>query len=88
MKTRVISATVLIILVVACFALGPVTRALFLLAATVMAIWETCRAIGCKDVHCAPWVLYLFAVGTAAAIWFKASPVVYVRFSLSLYLPQ
>ena len=77
MKTRVISATVLIILVVACFALGPVTRALFLLAATVMAIWETCRAIGCKDVHCAPWVLYLFAVGTAAAIWFKASPVVY-----------
>ena len=46
MKTRVISATVLIILVVACFALGPVTRALFLLAAAVMAIWETCRAIG------------------------------------------
>lgn len=48
MKTRVISATVLIILVVACFALGPVTRALFLLAAMIMAVWETCRAIGYK----------------------------------------
>ncbi len=77
MKTRVISATVLIILVVACFALGPVTRALFLLAATVMAIWETCRAIGYKDVHCVPWILYLYSVGTVAAIWFKADTIVY-----------
>ena len=36
MKTRVISACVLIILVVACFAISPVTRILFLLAALIM----------------------------------------------------
>ena len=42
-----------------------------------MAIWETCRAIGCKDVHCVPWLLYIYAVGTVAAIWFKADALVY-----------
>lgn len=76
MKTRVISATVLIILVVACFALGPVTRALFLLAVSIMAIWETCRAIGCKDIKCTPWILYVYAAAAAAAIWFKADAVI------------
>ena len=76
MKTRVISATVLIILVVACFALGPITRAVFLLAASVMAIWETCRAIGCKDIKCVPWILYIYTVAAALAIWFKADVIV------------
>ncbi len=76
MKTRVISAVVLIILVVGCFALGPVTRALLLLAAAVMAIWETCRAIGCKSIKCVPWILYIYAAATAAAIWFKADAII------------
>ena len=39
MKTRVISACVLIILVVACFAISPVTRILFLLSSLIMSIW-------------------------------------------------
>lgn len=77
MKTRVISATVMIILVVVCFALGPVTRALFLLAAAVMSIWETCRAIGYKDVHCAPWVLYAYTVATGVELWLGADTIVY-----------
>lgn len=76
MKTRVISATVLIILVVTCFALGPITRALLLLAVAVMSIWETCRAIGCKDIKCTPWILYLYAVASAVAIWLKADAVI------------
>lgn len=76
MKTRVISATVLIIIVVACFAIGPLTRALFLFAASVMAVWETCRAIGCKDIKCVPWVLYAYSAMTAAAIWFKADGII------------
>ena len=76
MKTRVISATVLIIIVVACFALGPITRAVFLFAASVMAIWETCRAIGCKDIKCVPWILYIYTAAAALAIWFKADVII------------
>lgn len=62
----------LIILVVGCFALGPVTRALLLLAAMIMAVWETCRAIGCKGVNCAAAVLYAVCIAAAAELWFKA----------------
>ena len=76
MKTRVISATVLIIIVVACFALGPITRAVFLFAASVMAIWEACRAIGCKDIKCVPWILYIYTAAAALAIWFKADVII------------
>ena len=50
MKTRVISACVLIILVVACFAISPMTRILFLLAALIMGIWEMCHAVSLKDI--------------------------------------
>lgn len=70
MKTRVISACVLIILVVACFAISPVTRVLFLLAALIMGIWEMCHAISLKDIKCASWVLYAYAVIATAGIYF------------------
>ena len=86
MKTRVISATVLIILVVACFALGPVTRALFLLAAMIMAVWETCRAIGYKNVVCQPWILYVYCVATVAELWFKADALAFeITFFLAVF---
>ncbi len=86
MKTRVISATVLIILVVACFALGPVTRALFLLAAMIMAVWETCRAIGQKGVACAPIILYVYCLATVAELWLNADALVYeITFFLAVF---
>ena len=86
MKTRVISATVLIILVVACFALGPVTRALFLLAAMIMAVWETCRAIGYKNVVCQPWILYAYCVATVAELWFNADALAFeITFFLAVF---
>lgn len=77
MKTRVISATVLIILVVACFALGPITRALFLLAAMIMAVWETCRAIGQKNVVCSPWILYVYCFATVLELWLGGDALVF-----------
>lgn len=40
MKTRVISAVVLLCLVGVCFFLSPVSRALFLMAAAMLAVWE------------------------------------------------
>ena len=61
MKTRFISATVLIALVVACFAISPITRALFLLAVIILAAREMCNAIKVKEINCAPWVLYVYA---------------------------
>ena len=70
MKTRVISACVLIILVVACFAISPVTRIAFLLAALIMGIWEMCHALSLKDIKCASWVLYAYAVIATAGIYF------------------
>lgn len=70
MKTRVISAAVMIALVIVCFALGPLTRAIFLLAVAVMAIWEVCRAIGLKNVKCVSTVLYIYAAVTALQLWF------------------
>ena len=69
MKTRVISACVLIILVVACFAISPVTRILFLLAALIMGIWEMCHAVSLKDIKCTSWVLYIYAVLATAGIF-------------------
>lgn len=72
MKTRVISACVLIILVVVCFALSPITRILFLLAALIMGIWEMCHAISFMDIKCASWVLYVYAVLACAGIYLMA----------------
>lgn len=70
MKTRVISACVLIILVVACFALSSVTRILLLLAALIMGIWEMCHAVSLKDINCTSWVLYIYAVLATIGIYF------------------
>ncbi|MCF0138106.1 MAG: phosphatidate cytidylyltransferase [Oscillospiraceae bacterium] len=76
MKTRVISAAVMITAVVACFAISPITRTLFLLAVIIVAVRETCNVIKLKDVNCAPWVLYIFSAASVAAIFFGADSVV------------
>lgn len=72
MKTRVISAIVMLVIVISCFAVSPLTRALLLLAITVMAVWEMCRAIGETGAKCANAVLYIFVVAESAAIYFGA----------------
>lgn len=72
MKTRVISAVVLIILVVSCFAAGPLTRILLLAAIAIMSVWEMCRVLAQKDINCPAPVLYLFSLAAAAAVYFKA----------------
>lgn len=72
MKTRVISAIVLVAVVLACFLISPVTRALLLLAAIVGAVFEMCRALGKMNLKCADWALYIAAVAEAALIYFDA----------------
>lgn len=72
LKTRVISAIVLIVLVVACFAISPATRALLIVAAMITAIWEMCRAISMKEIKCAAWVLYVYAAVSSFAVYIMA----------------
>ena len=70
MKTRVISAAVLIVLVVGCFVISPLTRLLLMLTAAVLAIWETCRALSSDGTKCAVWVAYILAAAAASFFWF------------------
>jgi len=70
LKQRVISAAVLIIAVAACFFLSEETRILFLALASVLAVWETCRAVDSIGVKTCPWVLYVYAAASAAAVYF------------------
>lgn len=76
MKTRVISACVLVIVVAACFIIAPITRALLLLAVMIAAIWEMCRALRNEDLNCPGAVLYVFAVAAALASYFGADTTV------------
>ena len=71
MKTRVISAVVMLVLVFGCFLISPYTRTLLLLAICIMSIWETCRVIKAKDVSTAPAVLYVYSAAVCALILFK-----------------
>lgn len=71
MKTRVISAVVMLVLVFGCFLISPVTRTLLLLAICIMSVWETCRVIKAKGVSTAPAVLYAYAVAVCALIFLK-----------------
>lgn len=76
MKTRVISAVVLILLVLACFFISPITRAVFLAAVCIMAIWEMFKAVKLKEINCIGPILYIYTIATAAALFFKADTVI------------
>lgn len=81
MKTRVISAIVLIILVVGCFIISPLTKALILTAITIFAVRELCNAVSKSDIKCARTILYLYAVAASAAIFFDAD----IKISIALF---
>jgi len=73
MKTRVISAAVLIVIVAACFVIGPLTRLLLLLAAAFLATWEMSRALKSEDSKHPVWVLYAFLAATSVLCYFGAN---------------
>ena len=76
MKTRIISAVVLLVLVIGCFVISPVTKALLVMVAAVLAAWEMCHAISEMGTKCANAVLYVFIIAAGAAIYFGADSVV------------
>lgn len=76
MKTRVISAAVLLIIVIGCFVISPITKALLVMVAAILAAWEMCHAIAETGVKCAKIVIYIFIIAAAAAIYFKGDPTI------------
>ena len=91
MKTRVISAVIMIIVAVACFVLSPYTRLLILLAAAVISIREVSNVFSKLDMHSSEWVLYCFAVGmallAALSVTKVFSPVFYIAwFFFAMFL--
>lgn len=60
----------MLVVVIGCFAISPLTRALLLLAISIAAVWEMCRAIGETGAKCANAVLYVFIAAAGAAIYF------------------
>lgn len=82
MKQRFISAVILIAGVLACFIISPYTRELLLLAFAVISIHELCNVYEKMDMHCSPWVLYLFVVGFAVL----SSMSVFMEIDLFYYL--
>ena len=76
MKTRVISAAVMIVAVLACFFISPVTKALLLLAIAILASREMCNAIGHKDIKCVPPILYIASAAAVAAVYLGADSLV------------
>lgn len=66
MKQRVISATVLIALVIACMAISPYTRILLFTAAAVLSVRELKNVFRLRDTEYVDWVVYAFIGGEAA----------------------
>lgn len=62
----------MLVVVIGCFVISPVTKALLLLAITLAAVWEMCRAVSETGVKCAAAVLYAFTVAAACAIYLDA----------------
>lgn len=66
----------MLVLVISCFVIAPLTKALLLLAITILAVWEMCHAISEMGTKCANAVLYVFIIAAGAAIYFGADSVV------------
>lgn len=81
MKTRIISATVLIVLVLICCLLGPYTRLLLLTAAAIFSCHEMCSALAHKDIHCTRYTLFAYILGLSVISMLKAETVWYCAWS-------
>ena len=60
MKTRVISAAVLIAVSLLCILLSPVTRVLFFAAAGILCVYEFSVSLEKLNVHCRLWVMVVY----------------------------
>ena len=76
----------LVVVTLAFFLISPITRALFLLAATVMAVFEMCRALGKMELKCTKWVLYIASAVEAILLYFNVELIyIAVVFFLAIF---
>ncbi len=59
LRKRILSAVVLIVLMLACVFLSPVTRILFFAAASILCAWEWSRRMEALELRCTLWILVL-----------------------------
>ena len=66
----------LIIIVVSCFFISPISRIALLGAAAILAAWEMCNALEHQELKCCRWILYVYAAAEAALIYFEADTII------------
>ena len=87
MKTRVISAVVLLAIALSCVFLSYVTRVLFFAAAGILCAYELSRNLEKLEVYCCAWVMYVYIGIQALLAIFHAEPVLYIScFAVGVFL--
>lgn len=87
MKTRVISAIVLIAISFTCVFLSPVTRVLFFAAAGILCAYELSRNYEKLGVNCGAWVMYVYIAAQAVLTLCNAGAIAYIAcMAGSIYL--
>ena len=87
MKTRVISAVVLVMIAAVCVFASPVTRVLFFAAAGLLCAYELSRNLEKLEVYCCAWVMYVFTAAQAILALCHATPTAYLAcFTLGVFL--
>ena len=87
LKTRVLSAVVLIAIAAICVFVSPVTRVLFFAAAALLCAYELSRNLEKLEVYCCAWVMYVFTAAQAVLALCHATPTAYLAcFTLGVFL--
>lgn len=87
MKTRVISAVVLIAVTLTCISISMQTRILFFALAAVLSTYEMCKQLKGINIHISSFALYLYIAGQTVLTLLQAGIYYYaIWFTASLYI--
>lgn len=87
MKTRVISAIVMLTITLSCVLISEATRILFFAVVGILCAYELSRNLEKLDVYCCAWVMYVFMVAQAVLAFMDASATAFLAcFACGIYL--
>lgn len=87
MKTRILSAAVMLAVLLLCMCLSPVSRVLFFAAVAIRCTYEYSRGMENIRIYCCAWVMYLYIAVQAMLSLFHAGPAAFiVCFCAAVYL--
>ncbi len=78
MKTRVISAVVILSITFVCVLLSPITRILFFAAAGILCAYEYSKNVEKLDAACTLWVMVLYLVAQAVLAYLHVGYLAYI----------